>query len=92
METHIRLTLGNFSNALEEIREQEMDRYRKIIENSDREKISLITSIMMAKIVSRLESKLKLAAKKGEAEYLTESLENIFSLHPKSCTSKQQML
>jgi hypothetical protein len=89
---HIGLTLGNFSNLLEVIREQELDRYRKIIENSDREKIDLITSIMMAKIVSRLETKLKLAAKKGKSEYLTGSIETIFSLESKSGQSKQQLL
>ncbi|MEX2591995.1 MAG: hypothetical protein WD426_04420 [Anditalea sp.] len=90
MENHIRLTLGNFSNALEMIRKQEMARYRKMIENSDREKISLVTSIMMAKIVSRLETKLILAAKEGQSEYLTESIEEIFSLQSKSGASRQQ--
>lgn len=90
MENHIRLTLGNFRNALEMIRKQEMARYRKMIENSDREKISLVTSIMMAKIVSRLETKLKMAAKEGQSEYLTESIEEIFSLQSKSGASKQQ--
>jgi hypothetical protein len=88
MENHIRLALESFSKALEMIRVEEMDRYRKHIENSDREKISLISSIMMAKIIRRLETNLKVATKKGKSENLTQSLEKIFSLEAHSRASK----
>ncbi|MEX2568272.1 MAG: hypothetical protein WD431_20165 [Cyclobacteriaceae bacterium] len=79
MENHIRLALKSLSKALEMIRLEEMDRYRKHIENADREKISLVSSIMMAKIFTRLETNLKVATQKGKSENLTRSMEKIFS-------------
>lgn len=77
MENYIHMTLGNYGRALERIRLEEIDRYKKYIKNSDRDKISLISSIMMDKIIRRLEANLTEADQNGKSRNLIRSLEKI---------------
>jgi len=92
MENHIRSALESFSNALEMIRAEEMDRYKKQIKNVDRDRLSLVSSIIMAEIIRKLETNLVVANKKGKSKNLTQSLEKIFSssYHPgtSQCSGK----
>lgn len=77
MENYIHMTLGNYSRALERIRLEEIDRYKRHIKNSDRDKISLISSIMMDKIIRRLEANLTEAVQNGKSKNMSRSLEKI---------------
>ncbi len=77
MENDIHLTLENYGRALERIRLEEIDRYKKHIKISDRDKISLVSSIMMDKIIRRLEANLTEAVQNGKPKNLSRSLENI---------------
>jgi glutamyl-tRNA reductase len=77
-------TIHKLKNALEQIRQEELARYMKIMDEVEFKKIDKITSSMMQKIIKLPVLQLKAACKRGEADTLIDVLNNIFNLETQS--------
>jgi glutamyl-tRNA reductase len=73
-------TIQKLKNALEQIRQEELARYTKQLDNQELDKIDKITKSMMQKIIKLPVLQLKAACKRGEAETLVDILNDLFDL------------
>jgi len=73
-------TIQKLKNALEQIRQEEMGRYMKGLNEEEAAKLDKITSSMMQKIIKLPVLQLKAACKRGEAETLIDVLNDLFNL------------
>jgi len=83
-EMEVSPTIQRLKNALEQIRQEEMARYLKGIDDEQVAHIEKITRSMMQKIIKLPVLQLKAACKRGEAETLIDVLNDLFDLekHP----------
>ncbi|MBB6611845.1 glutamyl-tRNA reductase [Pontibacter sp. Tf4] len=72
--------LQQFKSKLEEIRQQEMNRYLKNLGEAEREVVEKLTLGILNKIVKLPALELKAACMRGESEALVEGLAALFSL------------
>lgn len=73
-------TIQKLKNALEHIRQEEMARFMKNLNEEEAAKMDKITSSMMQKIIKLPVLQLKAACKRGEAETLIDVLNDLFNL------------
>jgi glutamyl-tRNA reductase len=73
-------TIQKLKNALEHIRQEEMARFMKNLNEDEVAKMDKITSSMMQKIIKLPVLQLKAACKRGEAETLIDVLNDLFNL------------
>ena len=73
-------TIQKLKNALEQIRQEEMARFMKNLNEEEAAKMDKITSSMMQKIIKLPVLQLKAACKRGEAETLIDVLNDLFNL------------
>lgn len=73
-------TIQKLKNALEHIRQEEMARFMKNLNEDEIAKMDKITSSMMQKIIKLPVLQLKAACKRGEAETLIDVLNDLFNL------------
>ncbi|UZR96225.1 glutamyl-tRNA reductase [Chondrinema litorale] len=73
-------TIQKLKNALEQIRQEELSRYMKQLNEKETEKVEMITRNMMNKIIKLPVLQLKAACKRGEAETLVDLLNDLFNL------------
>ncbi|MEM9832971.1 MAG: glutamyl-tRNA reductase [Bacteroidota bacterium] len=83
-EMEVSPTIQRLKNALEQIRQEEMSRYLKDLDDTQRQQVEKITRGMMQKIMKLPVLQLKAACKRGEAETLIDVLNDLFDLekHP----------
>ena len=79
-EMEVSPTIQKIKNALEGIRQEEIDRYTKSISQNDAEIIDKVTKGIMQKIIKLPVLQLKAACKRGEAETLVDVLNELFDL------------
>lgn len=79
-EMEVSPTIQRLKNALEQIRQEEIDRYIKQLSNDESQKIDKITKNIMQKIIKLPVLQLKAACKRGEAETLIDVLNDVFNL------------
>ncbi|MBC5774792.1 glutamyl-tRNA reductase [Pontibacter sp. KCTC 32443] len=72
--------LQQFKSKLEEIRQQELNRYLKNLGEAEREVVETLTKNILNKIVKLPALELKAACMRGESEALVEGLAALFSL------------
>lgn len=72
--------LQQFKSRLEEIRQQEVNRYLKKLGDSEKEMVEAITRNILNKIVKLPALELKAACMRGESEALLEGLSALFNL------------
>lgn len=73
-------TINSLKNALEQIRQEEMARFLKEINQSENDLVDKVTKSMMQKIIKLPVLQLKAACKRGEAETLIDVLNDLFDL------------
>ena len=86
-EMEVSPTIHRLKNALEQIRQEEIARYLKNLDNKEAEHVEKITKGIMQKIIKLPVLQLKAACKRGEAETLIDVLNDLFDLE-KQQTSK----
>src|SRR5690606_11250585 len=77
-------TINKLKNALEQIRQEEISRFLKHLNDSESEKVEMITRNIMQKIIKLPVLQLKAACKRGEAETLIDVLNDLFDLEKQS--------
>lgn len=77
-------TINRLKNALEQIRQEEVARYLKQMNDEEAHKIDMITKSIMQKIIKLPVLQLKAACKRGEAETLMDVLNDLFDLEKQS--------
>lgn len=82
-------TINKLKNALEQIRQEEMSRYMKQLNNDESKKVDLITRNIMQKIIKLPVLQLKAACKRGEAETLIDVLNDLFNLEKENSELNQ---
>lgn len=77
-------TIQRLKNALEQIRQEEMDRFQKKMSPDEAKRVDEITRSLMQKILKQPVLQLKAACKRGEADQLIDTLTDLFDLekHP----------
>ncbi len=83
-------TINKLKNALEQIRQEELNRYVKNLSEDEAKKIEQITKNIMQKIIKLPVLQLKAACKRGEAETLIDVLNDLFDLEKQSSEIKEQ--
>ncbi|MFP4096650.1 MAG: glutamyl-tRNA reductase [Cyclobacteriaceae bacterium] len=86
-EMEVSPTIHRLKNALEQIRQEEIARYLKGLDEKEAETVEKITRGMMQKIIKLPVLQLKAACKRGEAETLIDVLNDLFDLE-KQATPK----
>jgi len=76
--------INKLKNALEQIRQEELNRYVKQMSEEEAKKVELITKNIMQKIMKLPVLQLKAACKRGEAETLIDVLNDLFDLEKQS--------
>jgi len=79
-ETEVSPIIKKLKKALEDIRQQEMSRYLKNLNQEESKKLDRITKSMMQKVIKLPVLQLKAACKRGEAETLIDVLNDLFDL------------
>jgi glutamyl-tRNA reductase len=79
-EMEISPTIQKLKNALEQIRQEEIARYVKKLDEKSFKQVDDITKNMMQKIIKLPALHLKAACKRGEAETLIDVLNDLFNL------------
>lgn len=87
-EMEISPTLQKLKNALEQIRQEELARFAKKLNEIEMQRIEQITKNMMQKIIKLPALQLKAACKRGEAETLIDVLNDLFDLEKRSIQIK----
>lgn len=80
--------INRLKNALEQIRQEELARYMKHLNEDETKKIEMITRNMMQKIIKLPVLQLKAACKRGEAETLIDVLNELFDLEKQAQQSE----
>jgi glutamyl-tRNA reductase len=81
-------TINKLKNALEQIRQEELNRYLKQMTEEESKKVEQITKNIMQKIMKLPVLQLKAACKRGEAETLIDVLNDLFDLEKQSAEVK----
>ena len=76
--------INKLKNALEQIRQEELNRYLKQMSEEEAKKVEMITKNIMQKIMKLPVLQLKAACKRGEAETLIDVLNDLFDLEKQS--------
>lgn len=79
-EMEVSPTIHRLKNALEQIRQEEIARYLKNLDDKEAEHVEKITKGIMQKIIKLPVLQLKAACKRGEAETLIDVLNDLFDL------------
>ncbi|MEQ6121514.1 glutamyl-tRNA reductase [Reichenbachiella sp. MALMAid0571] len=79
-EMEVSPVINKLSNALEEIRQSEVARHIKGLNDKESEMLEKVTKSMMQKIIKLPILQLKAACKRGEAESLIDVLNDLFNL------------
>ncbi len=79
-EMEVSPTIHRLKNALEQIRQEEIARYLKNLDDKEAEHVEKITKSIMQKIIKLPVLQLKAACKRGEAETLIDVLNDLFDL------------
>lgn len=79
-EMEVSPTINKLKNALEEIRQAEISKYIKNLNDKESELVDKVTKGMMQKIIKLPILQLKAACKRGEAESLIDVLNDLFNL------------
>lgn len=82
-------TINKLKNALEQIRQEELNRYLKQMNEEEAKKVEMITKNIMQKIMKLPVLQLKAACKRGEAETLIDVLNDLFDLEKQSSEVKE---
>ena len=82
--------INKLKNALEQIRQEELSRYMKQLNEEELKKVDAITRNIMQKIIKLPVLELKAACKRGEAETLIDVLNDLFDLEKQSAEEKHQ--
>ncbi len=82
-------TINKLKNALEQIRQEELNRYLKQMNEEEAKKVEQITKNIMQKIMKLPVLQLKAACKRGEAETLIDVLNDLFDLEKQSAIVKE---
>lgn len=88
-EMSVSPVINKLKNALEQIRQEELARYMKHMNEEESKKIDAITRNMMQKIIKLPVLQLKAACKRGEAETLIDVLNELFDLEKQSAEEKK---
>jgi glutamyl-tRNA reductase len=81
--------INKLKNALEQIRQEELNRYCKQLSDEEVKKVDVITRNMMQKIIKLPVLQLKAACKRGEADTLIDVLNDLFDLEKQSAEVKE---
>jgi len=81
--------INKLKNALEQIRQEELNRYCKQLSDDEVKKVDVITRNMMQKIIKLPVLQLKAACKRGEADTLIDVLNDLFDLEKQSAEVKE---
>jgi glutamyl-tRNA reductase len=73
-------TIQKLKNALEQIRQEEMDRFQKKMSPEEARRMDEVTKSLMQKILKQPVIQLKAACKRGEADQLIDVLTDLFDL------------
>ena len=73
-------TIQKLKNALEHIRQEEMDRFQKKMNPEEARRMDEVTKSLMQKILKQPVLQLKAACKRGEADQLIDVLTDLFDL------------
>ena len=73
-------TIQKLKQALDQIRQEEINRHVKELTSNEAEKVEIITRNIMQKIIKLPVLQLKAACKRGEAETLIDVLNDLFNL------------
>ncbi|RYU77815.1 glutamyl-tRNA reductase [Hymenobacter persicinus] len=73
-------TIQKLKNALEQIRQEEMDRFQKKMSPEEAKRMDEVTRSLMQKILKQPVLQLKAACKRGEADQLIDVLTDLFDL------------
>jgi glutamyl-tRNA reductase len=82
-EMTISPVINQFKDTLDQIRQQEVNRFAKNFTEEESKKVDLITKNIIQKILKLPVLELKAACKRGEAEQLSEVLKALFALEAK---------
>lgn len=85
-EMEVSPTIQKLKNTLEQIRQEEIARHLKKLNEEEIARIELITKNMMQKIIKLPTLQLKAACKRGEAETLIDVLNDLFNLEKQAQT------
>ncbi len=83
-------TIHKLKNALEQIRQEEMTRYLKSLNEEEAKAVEKVTKSMMQKIIKLPVLQLKAACKRGEAETLIDVLNDLFNLENQEVPSQKE--
>jgi glutamyl-tRNA reductase len=75
--------INKFKETLDQIRQQEINRYAKSFTEEENKKVDLVTRNIIQKILKLPVLELKAACKRGEADQLSEVLKVLFDLEAK---------
>lgn len=76
--------IQQFKSVLEDIRKQELSRYLSHLTEDEKVKVEYITQSMIQKLIKLPVLQLKAACKRGEAGYLIDVLDELFSLEERT--------
>jgi glutamyl-tRNA reductase len=79
-EMEVSPTIKKLKQALEDIRQEELSRYLRNADEAQRAIVEQVTKSMLQKVIKLPVLQLKAACKRGEAETLTEVLNDLFNL------------
>ena len=83
-------TIQKLKNALEQIRQEELTRYFKSLNEEEAKVLDKVTRSMMQKIIKLPVLQLKAACKRGEADTLIDVLNDLFNLENQNETSGKE--
>lgn len=83
-------TIQKLKNALEQIRQEELTRYLKNLNEEEAKVMDKVTRSMMQKIIKLPVLQLKAACKRGEAETLIDVLNDLFNLENQSVPTEKE--
>ncbi|OJJ16446.1 glutamyl-tRNA reductase [marine bacterium AO1-C] len=79
-EMEVSPTIKKIKTSLEQIRQEELERYMKDLSESESEKVDKITKSIVQKIIKLPVLQLKAACKRGDADSLMDVLNDLFDL------------
>lgn len=83
-------TIHKLKNALEQIRQEEITRYLKNLNEEEAKAVEKVTRSMMQKIIKLPVLQLKAACKRGEADSLIDVLHDLFNLENQNIPSQKE--
>lgn len=83
-------TIHKLKNALEQIRQEEITRYLKSLNEEEAKAVEKVTRSMMQKIIKLPVLQLKAACKRGEADSLIDVLNDLFNLENQNIPSQKE--